>query len=223
MGRSPRPAARIAVAMAALALASLVGCADRVTPSPRPDLSPTQPASLALASSPTTSPSAIPWDSELFRGCRLPGTTASPAGKYCWEGAPSVPGRQRDPSGMHRVIGDGDDEREVVAMLFAVGPDCLKASRESRYPCESLASTALSSSPSSQRSHSAGTKTTTRREPTPSPSATGPYASTSPGTHGRRPTSWTRPRRSLNLLQATPIGSDRVRTLFTLDAGWDTG
>ena len=51
---------------------------------------------------------------------KLPGTTASPAGEYGWEGGPG------GPRGMHLVV----NGREVASISFAVGPACLKPQAE---------------------------------------------------------------------------------------------
>ena len=208
--------------MAALALLSLVGCGSDIRPSAVP-AAPSQDASPGLASQPAMAPPTIPWYSDLLPAPRRPGTTASPAGVYGWEGAPSVPGRWRDPSGMHRVLGDGGDSREVAAMLFAVGPGCLKATQEQQVPVrvagfdgvvvEPYKPVVAFGTPHDDQITRAYALAVGDR-------TLCVYLTWGPRTTADEVASTVQ---ILDTLKAAPVGSERVRVVFTLKAGWDTG
>jgi hypothetical protein len=151
---------------------------------------------------------------------RLPGTRASAAGVYGWEGGP---GSSSIPM-MHKVIGEGDDVREATALIFRVGANCLGSVDD------------LSVEPV----HIAGFDgvVVERYEP---PVTFGPpqgveitrahalaigdrtlcaFVTWQPSTTEAELDAAIR---VLDTIRAEPIGDDRIRIRFTLDAGWDTG
>lgn len=182
-------AARIAVAVAALALAPLVGCANLVTPSALPAL-------------------------------RLPGTTASPAGEYGWEGGP---GERPWGGGMHQVIEDGNDAREATAMLFAVGAGCLTANQEQLAPVRVAGFGGVSVEPYEPPvafGGPDGNEITRAYALAVGGRTLCVYLTWHPATTADELDAAVK---ILDTLRAMPIGADRIRIVLTLEDGWDTG
>jgi hypothetical protein len=145
----------------------------------------------------------------------LPGTTASPAGEYGWEGGPN-PGSG---AGMHKVLG-GNHE---TALVFRVGPACLAGDGQEAVPVRVAGFDGVSIEP--------------YQPPVPFGSADGDEITRAHALEvGGRTLcvflTWN-PRTTdaelaaaehvLDTLRAVPMGEDRVRITFMLDTGWDVG
>jgi hypothetical protein len=210
--------ARVALAVAALALAPLAGCTSDLTPSPVPETpslpaSPT-PTSEAEVSPRTTSEATLP-------RLRLPRTTASSAGEYGWEGGP---GSRPYAAGMHLVIEEAGRFREATALMFAIGPDCLEAREDQQAvpvrvagldgwsiePYEPVATFGREVGDETTRAYAlaVGDRTLCVFITW--------HATT---TDDEREAAVRIP----DTLRAEPIGEDRIRIVFTLENGWDTG
>lgn len=123
---------------------------------------------------------------------------------------------------MHRVIGGGNDAREATAMLFAVGADCLTASREQQTPVRVAGFNGVSVEPYEPpvqfgyvgdeitRAYALGVGDRTLCV----------YLTWHPTTTEEELDAVVR---ILDTLRAEPIGEDRIRIVFTLEDGWDTG
>ena len=149
---------------------------------------------------------------------RLPGTRASPAGEYGWEGAPGGHG-----AGMHRVIGDGNDAREATAMLFAVGDGCLKAGREQQVPLRVAGFDAVSVEPYEPPvtfGRQDGVEITRAYAVAVGDRTLCVYITRHPATTDDELDAAVR---ILDTLRAEPIDEARIRIVFTLGSGWDTG
>ena len=208
--------ARIGVVVAALS-AALVGCATAVVPSATRESSQSQPASPALAASPTTSPAATRVEEGSLPVLPLPRPRGSPAGEYGWEGGLG------DRSGMHRVIGVDNDYREATAMMFQVGPRCLEASQTQQVPVRVAGLEGVVVEPYLPIASFGGAE----------PSMVTRAYALAVGARticlyltwnsATTPEELTSAEGILVTLRAEPIGESRIRLVFRLEAGWDTG
>jgi hypothetical protein len=209
-------AARIGTILTALSLGALVACANQVGSSARSEPSAAHPASPVTAASPAAS-SAIPPAAEgSLPALRLPGTRSSPAGKYGWEGGLG------ERAGMHRVI-EVREPREATAMVFEVGPECLRSTQTPRVPVRVAALDGVSVEPYEPPvtfgSLSAGTVTRAYAL------AVGDrtlcvYLTWNDATTAAELDEAVR---ILDTLEAEPISASRIRLVFTLEDGWDIG
>lgn len=172
----------------------------------------------------TASPSASAEASALafpsLPALRMPPTRPNaPAGEYGWEGRAGEP-----IEGMHLVLGEGAESREVTSILFATGPDCLV--RQDAGP--------------GTPARVAGMSATVIDAYTPTVAFGGPEPGDVTRAHAlavadrtlcvyvtwNLTTTEEEIRSALDVLEtirAQPIGADGVRITFTLPAGWDTG
>jgi hypothetical protein len=149
---------------------------------------------------------------------RLPGTRASPAGVYGFEGAP---GRR---IGMHKVVGDNGVTREAAALIFAVGGDCIADGGDqeakpvriggwdgvSIEPYEPPVTFIPPDGDEVTRAHALdlGDRTLCVFLTWHSTTTDAEVAALG---------------QILETLRAEPIGENRIRVTFTLDDGWDVG
>jgi hypothetical protein len=145
----------------------------------------------------------------------LPGTRASAGGEYGWEGEPG------DRAGMHKV--NESEGREVAALTFAVGPDCLteRAGQEA-LPIRLAGFDGVSIEPYEPPvTFGAGDDPVTRAHAlavgirTLCVFLTWESTTTADELAAAEDV--------LDTLRAVPVGGSRIRITFTLDEGWDTG
>ncbi len=196
-------AAVIAVAVVGFGLASGRGL-------PNPGVGATSPSPLA-SPSPRTAPSP-----DRLPPLRLPGTRASPAGVYGWEG---VDGYR---TGMHKVR-DG----ESADLVFAVGPECLAPSQAQRaQPVQVGDLTGVVVEPHEPPVTFAGTDGTAAEGTITRAYRLDVGDRTLCVFLTRHPTTteagWATALGAIDTLRATQI-EQRVRVWFTLDEGWDVG
>jgi hypothetical protein len=168
-----------------------------------------------LASAEVYAPPAIA--SASLPALRLPSTHVSPAGEYGWEGAP---GGSR--AGMHRVTGDGSGAREATAMLFAVGAECLTPSEEQQLPVRVAGFDGVSVEPYEPAVgfNQVGDEITRAYALAVGDRTLCLYLTWHPTTTDDELDAAVK---ILDSLRAQPIGEDRIRIVFALDKGWDTG
>lgn len=155
---------------------------------------------------------------------RLPGTSASPAGVYGWDGQPG------EGAGMHWFPQEGLDSREAIAMRWSVGPDCLSvapgavASQEhGPVPVRLAGHDGIAIEPYLPPvGFSSGLEDATTRA---YELAVGDRTLCLWLTWHETTTDeeLDEADRILDHLRVEPLGDGRIRVMFTLGPGWDTG
>jgi hypothetical protein len=116
-------ALRGATVISALALGMIVACQGGPALTAAPASAPPAAAAPTKTTQPEADFATAPAIVTTLPALPLPGPRGGPAGDYGWDGEPHSP-----KSGLHRVGSNG----EATALLFAVGPDCLKRSSDQR-------------------------------------------------------------------------------------------
>ena len=168
--------------------------------------------------SPSPVESLAPTKSPSLPNLRLPGTTASPAGDYGWQGGPS------GPRGMHKVIGAGQNSREATEFLFSVGGHCLGLlEEEGSQPVRVAGFDGVVVEPFEPPvtfGSAKGNETTRAYRLLVGDRTLCLFLTWHPDTTDEEREAL---ERILETIRAEPIGIDSVRMNFTLDEGWDTG
>lgn len=177
-----------------------------VTPSAVPD----------STESPSASRAPIPSAAATLPRLSLPRSRGGPPGEYGWEGGAG------ERAGMHLVIEDPGDIREATAMIFAVGADCLTASREQRTSVRVAGFDGVSVEPYEPPVpfNNVGDEITRAYALAVGDRTLCVYLTWHPTTTTDELGAAVR---ILDTLRAEPIGEDRIRVVFTLEDEWDTG
>jgi hypothetical protein len=205
------PVAKYAIAAAAVVVIAVVGLGvlGATNQSEVGNRSPS-PAASPSPSRPTEPRGSLP-------SRRLPGTRASAAGEYGWQGGAGAS------AGMHKVI-EGSNAREVAALIFEVGEDCLAAGQaQESTPVRIAGFDGVSVEPYDPpvpfggpdgdeitRAHALAVSDRTLCV------FVTWHATT---TDDERDAAL----QVLETLRAEPIGDQEIRITFMLDEGWDTG
>ena len=149
----------------------------------------------------------------------LPGSRGGRAGEYGWEGGPD---ERPWGAGLHRVIEHLGEYREVTALFFAVGADCLGATTEQQTPVRvaGFNGVFVERYEPPVRFIDAGDETTRAYALAVGDRTLCVFLTWHPTTTDDELAAAVR---ILDSLRAEPIGEDRIRIVFTLEDVWDTG
>jgi hypothetical protein len=213
-GRSLRPALLLAATlMLVLAITAAIAVGSGFIKPPWldrllfPGPSPTSPSLLAT---PTESPSA-----SLLPGLGMPGTRSSPAGEYGWTCC------RTGPNWMHNVVGSGQTQ-----LQFAVKDDCFVGEGPEPIAVTVAGLDALYVEPYADPDSVfffggyRGVETTGAYAIAIGDRTLCVYLTWDPET---TPEELSAARQVVESIRGQPWGEDRIRIIFTLAAGWDTG